>query len=133
MNDVARLPDADRRDLFLAGAAALGLAPAIIEKDFWVCWLLKRVFSLPGFEGAFVFKGGTCLAKVYNAIDRFSEDVDLVWNRELLGFGGKRDPGAEGVSQTRAEKVLIPELIEASKALLKGQFVPAPMRRWRPV
>src|SRR5687768_5181647 len=115
MDDVARLPDTDRRDLFLAGASAFGRSPAIIEKNFWVCWMLKRLFSLPGFEGAFVFKGGTCLSKVYNVIDRFSEDVDLVWDREFLGFGGEKDPGGAGVSQTRAEKVLIPELIEVSK------------------
>ncbi len=31
----------------------------------------------------FVFKGGTSLSKVYNLIDRFSEDIDLSVNRKL--------------------------------------------------
>jgi hypothetical protein len=25
----------------------LGLPPAAIEKDFWVCWTLKKLFDLP--------------------------------------------------------------------------------------
>jgi hypothetical protein len=125
MDDVAGRPAAQRSDLFVAAGAELGLNPALIEKDFWVCWVLKRIFTLPGFEGAFVFKGGTSLSKVYNAIDRFSEDVDLVWDRESLGFGGEKNPLADSVSQTQAEKVLIPALIAASQVALRERLVPA--------
>jgi hypothetical protein len=34
-----------------------------------------------------VFKGGTTLSKVYGLIDRFSEDIDLVLDWRLLGYG----------------------------------------------
>ena len=47
MDDVARMQAKDRADLFAAAAARRGLSPEIIEKDFWVCWMLKRLFALP--------------------------------------------------------------------------------------
>ncbi len=63
----------------------------IIEKDFWVCWALKRIFSSQILPGP-LFKGGTSLSKVYKVIDRFSEDVDIVLDRHALGFTGDHDP-----------------------------------------
>ena len=47
MDDVARLPVTDRSDLFVATARRRGMTAEIIEKDFWVCWTLKRLFTLP--------------------------------------------------------------------------------------
>ena len=47
MDDVARLPITDRMDLFSAAGRRRGLTAEIIEKDFWVCWTLKRLFTLP--------------------------------------------------------------------------------------
>ncbi len=47
MDDVARLPAADLTDLFAATASRRALTPAVVEKDFWVCWTLKRVFTVP--------------------------------------------------------------------------------------
>lgn len=50
----------------------------IIEKDIWVCWVLKQLFEMPESSRLeMAFKGGTSLSKVYNVIDRFSEDVDI--------------------------------------------------------
>ena len=49
----------------------------IIEKDFWVVWILGRLFSLEKVRPYLTFKGGTSLSKVYRLIDRFSEDIDL--------------------------------------------------------
>jgi predicted nucleotidyltransferase component of viral defense system len=77
MDDVARLPAADRADLFSATARRRGLTAEIIEKDFWVCWTLKRLFTLPDPPAGLLFKGGTSLSKVFGVIERFSEDVDL--------------------------------------------------------
>jgi predicted nucleotidyltransferase component of viral defense system len=34
-----------------------------------------------------VFKGGTSLSKVFGLIDRFSEDIDLILDWRLLGYG----------------------------------------------
>jgi predicted nucleotidyltransferase component of viral defense system len=91
MDDVARLPSSDRSDLFTTSAARRGISPIIVEKDFWVCWTLRRVFALQNPPASLVFKGGTSLSKVWGVIDRFSEDVDLSFNRDQLGFGGKSE------------------------------------------
>jgi hypothetical protein len=56
-----------------------------VEKDFWVCWSLRRLFVPPLVDGM-VFKGGTSLSKVWEAIDRFSEDIDITLPRaKILG------------------------------------------------
>ena len=48
----------------------------MLEKDFWVSWVLGVLFD-SRFADALVFKGGTSLSKVSGVIDRFSEDIDL--------------------------------------------------------
>ena len=63
----------------------LGTLPVIVEKDYWVCWLLGKIFADPRWEPHLVFKGGTSLSKVFNAIQRFSEDIDLSVSPVLLG------------------------------------------------
>ena len=46
-------------------------------------WALGTLFTTPLGE-RLVFKGGTSLSKVYKAIDRFSEDVDLTYDIRAL-------------------------------------------------
>src|SRR5207245_7269900 len=58
-------------------AARMGAVPLIVEKDFWVCWTLGRIFENAAMGAHVVFKGGTSLSMVYGAIQRFSEDLDL--------------------------------------------------------
>ena len=76
MNSVLRLTPAQRAELFNATAQKLGIGPVALEKDFWVCWTLRELFSLPGISDHLIFKGGTSLSKVWRAIQRFSE----LWN-----------------------------------------------------
>jgi hypothetical protein len=87
MDKIATGSASDRRDLFSESATRLGMSAAVIEKDFWVCWILKRLFADPQLKEQMVFKGGTSLSKVYGLIDRFSEDIDLVLDWRLLGYG----------------------------------------------
>jgi len=75
MDRIATGSATDRRDLFSETASRLGMNPAIVEKDFWVCWILKHLFAEPALKGQMVFKGGTSLSKVFGLIDRFSEDI----------------------------------------------------------
>ncbi len=127
MDDVARLSIGDRTDLFAATASLRGLRPAIIAKDFWVCWTLKRIFSMPDPPAGLLFKGGTSLSKVFGVIERFSEDVDLSFDRAGLGFGGENDPlnattgkkrkqGLEALTETCQRAIrerLLPQLVAA--------------------
>ena len=55
--------------------AALGLRPAIIEKDYYVTEALRIIAQVAG--QAVIFKGGTSLLKGWNLVNRFSEDIDI--------------------------------------------------------
>ena len=65
-----------RQEIYLATSGMTGITGPILEKDVWVCWTLRELFNMPG-ALPMAFKGGTSLSKVYNAISRFSEDVDI--------------------------------------------------------
>ena len=81
MDRIARMASADRADLMrLVSDKRKALSPAVVEKDFWVCWTLNRLFQSPAMAQKILFKGGTSLSKVFGLIERFSEDVDLVLN-----------------------------------------------------
>lgn len=58
-------------------AQQMGILEIYIEKDYWVCYALKQIFTSPVAEYS-IFKGGTALSKCYKIIERFSEDIDLV-------------------------------------------------------
>lgn len=98
MNKVATMERGEREELFSETAARLGVADAIVEKDFWVCWVLKQLFSNNAFEERLLFKGGTSLSKIFHAINRFSEDIDLAVDYVALGFTGDKDPLCPTVS-----------------------------------
>jgi len=76
----------DRATLIGEASERLNVNPLIVEKDYWVCWALGKIFTLSGHSDHLVFKGGTSLSKVFGAIHRFSEDVDLSVLPESLGF-----------------------------------------------
>jgi predicted nucleotidyltransferase component of viral defense system len=77
---------AERRLLaFEQTAAELAASSVMVEKDFWVCWLLGLLFADAELAPHLVFKGGTSLSKVYGVIDRFSEDIDLSLSPAFVG------------------------------------------------
>lgn len=83
-----QLADEDKRAVIEEVAEETGLSSNAVEKDQWVSIALRTVFSLDVAEHL-VFKGGTSLSKAWGAIERFSEDIDLVLDREYLGYGGE--------------------------------------------
>ncbi|MGE3275823.1 MAG: nucleotidyl transferase AbiEii/AbiGii toxin family protein [Vicinamibacterales bacterium] len=116
------LPVAERKVYIDEAAARRGLAPVILEKDFWVCWLLSILFQ-SSFRDAIVFKGGTSLSKVFGVINRFSEDIDLSLAPAFLdldepeavaalskGQAGKWMQRAEAKCTTVVRDTLAPEL-----------------------
>jgi hypothetical protein len=94
-----------RRRLCEAAADVLGLDAASIEKDFWVCWILRELFALPQSGPHLTFKGGTSLSKGWKLIERFSEDIDTVIARESLGFGGEQSPENAASGKKREERL----------------------------
>lgn len=104
---LAQSPDA-RDTAFQEAGAATGFPAASVEKDFWVCVVLRELFLSPELNQALTFKGGTSLSKTWGLIDRFSEDLDLTLDRDILGFGGESGPEAakSGKDQRRRLQAL---------------------------
>jgi hypothetical protein len=86
MNRFAFAPTDERARILAEAALNRGLNAAIIEKDFWICWLLDYLFSKSPVQNQIVFKGGTSLSKGYDLIRRMSEDIDIVIDWRLLGY-----------------------------------------------
>jgi len=66
----------------VATAQHFGIAEIYVEKDYWVTFALKKIFTDPSSKEISVFKGGTSLSKCFKIIERFSEDIDMVGIKE---------------------------------------------------
>ena len=71
---IANSSDTDREVLFGNAAARAGIRnPAIVEKDFWVCFTLDYLFHKSPWPQSFIFKGGTSLSNMtVNTIHRIA-------------------------------------------------------------
>lgn len=92
MKSFLGLSDLRRSLVCTETGAQLNLADVAVEKDFWVCWTLDKLFGLPFWSEHLTFKGGTSLSKGWKLIERFSEDIDIVINRRALGIDGPNAP-----------------------------------------
>jgi predicted nucleotidyltransferase component of viral defense system len=63
------------REALLYTANMTGLNSQLVEKDYFCSVLLSFLYSD---ESSLVFKGGTCLSKVYGGFYRLSEDLDFM-------------------------------------------------------
>ncbi len=118
------LTNTERAELIDEVSRRRNLAPAILEKDYWVCRTLDAVFSLPAIGEHLVFKGGTSLSKVFGLIERFSEDVDLSFHRDYLGFGdNEHDP--EAAPSNKNQRHRIDDLQAACADHIRDVLLPA--------
>lgn len=121
MSTFATLPAKERELFFRQYQEKRGVDPVIAEKDFWVCWLLGRIFAQPQLADACVFKGGTSLSKVFGAIERFSEDIDLAIIPASLGW--KESDLDQAPSRTKREERMA-ELEAACAAAVQATWQP---------
>ena len=119
MDKIAEMEHTERAELFRVAADKGKMRPEVVEKDFWVCWILSRLFSDSSVAAKILFKGGTSLSKVFGLIERFSEDVDLIldWN-EITS----EDPRAER-SRSKQERFK-DQLLRAAATYLRETFLP---------
>jgi len=102
MREFIEMAEERRRRVCSQTGALLNMAEVTVEKDFWVCWILDKLFRLPTWGNHLTFKGGTSLSKGWKLIERFSEDIDIVINRGALGFDSCNEPeAAQSRKQTR--------------------------------
>ena len=122
MNKISVLSSKELKILFEHAEAKnnnkLGLS--VIEKDFWVCWVLEKIFSDPELKEILCFKGGTSLSKVFNVIERFSEDIDIILHPKVLGF--KLEEKVSNTQQDKFNKMLIKKGQEYIADVLKNKI-----------
>ncbi|WP_146180243.1 nucleotidyl transferase AbiEii/AbiGii toxin family protein [Opitutus sp. ER46] len=127
MNTFLEIPAERRRLAFQQVDEAMGLQAFSVEKDFWVCWILRELFTLPDIGEHLTFKGGTSLSKAWRVIQRFSEDIDIVIDKAPLGFGGDNSPDkAPSKKQRRAR---LESLMTAARTWVQGSLQPALEKR----
>ena len=71
MRKITVIESKEREALFRNTAAKMGISEAVIEKDFWVCYMLDYLFHRCAWKDSLAFKGGTSLSKAYDLIKRF--------------------------------------------------------------
>lgn len=129
MQSFAQLPP-DRRLRFCNEAqATLGLHAVSVEKDYWVCWTLRELFQLPGWGAHLTFKGGTSLAKAWKLIERFSEDIDIVIERDFLGFDGVHGP--EHAPSKKQQRLRLDALKAECRQRIQHSLKPALAARFK--
>ncbi|MEA2095141.1 MAG: nucleotidyl transferase AbiEii/AbiGii toxin family protein [Candidatus Cloacimonadota bacterium] len=119
MNKIASLSDKERSELFQETASKMHTTNAIVEKDFWVVWVLDKLFSDEKLGKILMFKGGTSLSKIFGLIERFSEDIDLILDWNLLT---KDDPFKKR-SKTQQGK-FNKSINEKAQAYIKDEILP---------
>jgi len=137
MDKFLTLADSDREDAFRETAARMQLHPTPVEKDFWVCYLLRELFSLDCVKDQLIFKGGTSLSKAYGIINRFSEDIDLSIHAST--FGIDLESHLSELSQSE-HRIQIKQLFKTAAQFIDDSFIPEltarleqslPKKNWR--
>lgn len=121
MKNIATISIEDRNDLFRNTANKVKMTEAIVEKDFWVCFMLDYLFHHCPWKEKLVFKGGTSLSKAFGIINRFSEDIDLILDWRVLGYD--KDEPWEKRSNTKQDLFNKEANMRAEKFLMET-FMP---------
>ncbi len=104
MDNFARRSAEERRTFIEEAASRRNFTATIIEKDFWVCWTLRRLMNCTELAGQLIFKGGTSLSKAYGLIHRFSEDIDLTISRSAPLICDVQSPMEAGISRKERKR-----------------------------
>ena len=111
----------DQAGLLQSLAPILGRRAEILEKDIWLCQILHILFHVPC-RKPMAFKGGTSLSKVYKAIDRFSEDIDVTIDYRSLVADA---PELEAITSNSQRSKLSDALKAALIRHVSDELVPA--------
>jgi predicted nucleotidyltransferase component of viral defense system len=137
MRDFLSLSEEERLSLMMDAAGAMGISPLLIEKDFWVCWVLRHLFSLEIREDL-VFKGGTSLSKTFSIIQRMSEDIDVTIDKRKLGYDPEQIKTSSKttrhleVLEKRAKEYIEKHILDKLKAaFLKTPLSTVKQMRWK--
>jgi hypothetical protein len=122
LKKILQLSSEERTGVFTEAIAVLGISPFYIEKDFWVCWVLERLFGHENIGVHLTFRGGTSLSKGWGLIDRFSEDVDLAMSRNWVDPDLPR-PDEAGIKNPERDRRL-QRLRRACRKTIRDELLP---------
>lgn len=77
----------DLQELIQSTSIKLGIAPYLVEKDFYLSKVIQAVYQYESDQLHCILHGGTSLSKCYRITQRMSEDCDfrvLLINGEVL-------------------------------------------------
>lgn len=119
MNRFYNIPSDAKKRIYTNAGEKNNLPAFAVEKDWWVVQALTILFEMEIGE-QLVFKGGTSLSKAWVVIERFSEDIDLAFDRSFFGFEGelgkKQRTKLRKTANSYIVEELYPELTKAFEA-----------------
>jgi len=124
MEELLKMTGEERSQIFQEASARSNIikSSTIFEKDFWVCWILEKIFTIPDIRSYITFKGGTSLSKCFNIISRFSEDCDLTLDKEFLEI--KEDTETILKMRSKQQIKFLNNLIKKSKDKINNTIKP---------
>lgn len=108
MQNFYQLPEKEKLKIFEQISARTPLPDYAVEKDWWVVQTLRIIFGMD-MAKHIIFKGGTSLSKAWNLIDRFSEDIDLALDKEVLGIDKVKTKKQVKTLRSRSRKFITEE------------------------
>jgi len=112
------IPEQTKRNAYIQVSEEIGMAPFAVEKDWWVTQILSAIFEME--TGKYlIFKGGTSLSKAWGIIERFSEDIDLAFDRTFLEFDGDQNRSQIKKLRKLTGKYMSEEFSQRLEKLLK--------------
>ena len=115
LRELSASPDLFREHVqYTAGRT--GFRGELVEKDFYCSAILSHLAG--PFRPAVVFKGGTCLSKVYARFYRLSEDLDFAVSLPIEASRGERSDRmgpVKAACQTLAKQLPGLDVLEAIK------------------
>ncbi|MHB8423185.1 MAG: nucleotidyl transferase AbiEii/AbiGii toxin family protein [Leptospirales bacterium] len=115
------LANEEKREIFIGLQDKMKMSPVAIEKDIWVCWVLQTLFSMPE-HPRMCFKGGTSLSKVFGAISRFSEDVDVTIDHRTENTL-EMDPFKKGIGRDKID-LIADEYLKRTVIMVRESIAP---------
>lgn len=97
------LPENERREALEVAEITSGNKAHLLEKDVWIVAALGILFE-SSVADHLIFKGGTSLSKVWRAIRRFSEDVDVTYDIRAFAPDLVAGSGEEALPPTHSQQ-----------------------------
>ncbi len=88
MKEFIAMSEERRRLVFTETGAQLNLFEIAVEKDFWVCWTLRKLFELPEWGERLTFKGGHVIIQVLEPHRAFFRRYRYRYRPGCSGFCG---------------------------------------------